>query len=675
MGTAFIFDRKAVITLCLLFMYCVTSAQDYLGKVVSVTASRQPLREALQAAADQGGFYFSYNSSIIPEDSLVSFSVEQKTVRYLLGLLFSDRYQYKTSGNYVIIQYPATGNAYTVSGYIEDAVTGEGVSDASVYERQQLAVTFTDKQGYFRLKLKDRYAQVAVNISKMDYGDTAVYIRPGLNQELHVAIQPAPVALKGVTIAGATERSWLSNLFLSARQKKQSMNLREFFAHKPYQFSLIPGISTRGKLNSQVINRFSLNVVGGYTAGSRGFEIGGLFNINQLSTHSLQLAGGLNVTEGSAGGVQVAGLHNLVLDTMKGVQLSALSNKVEAVASGVQIAGVYNYAKRLKGLQIGIINRTDSLGGISFGALNFVRGGYRRVSFTANDLTTTNLSFMTGNKNLYSILIIGANTIPSEKLFVVGGGFGHDFLLGKRLSFSVQANYQFVKILTFDNRLTQYKGLANIAIGKNLWLSAGPVFHWYSNYDKPREGYKHVISPEDYEAAYPRRVRTHWTGWEAGLVFETARARTSTRETKTRTARGWRLGVGLEGGYAFDFPDGVATGGSVQLQKDFTSNISAVMTAGYTHVSINTEYYPISAFDFIPLKAGLKVFAHRHIYFGALAGIAWEVNGLQASTFVWSPAVGLALPSGFDISLKMDDFTKKTATKLAALNIVYQFKL
>jgi hypothetical protein len=673
MQTGSIFDKISAIALCLLCICGAASAQGHLDKPITLTADHQPLRDVLQTAGEQGGFYFSYNSNIIPEDSLVSVYMERQTVRQLLAFLFKDRYQYKSSGNYLIIQYAAYGNVYTVSGYIEDAATGQRVADASVYERKQLAVAFTDREGYFRLKLKDRFAGVVVNISKMDYADTAIFIRPGLNQELRVAILPAPVALEGVTISGRGQRSWLSDLFLSARQKKQSLNLREFFADKPYQFSLIPGLSTRGKLNSQVINRFSLNLVGGYTAGSKGFELGGLFNINQRATHSLQVAGGLNVTEGSASGVQVAGLHNLVLDTMKGLQLSAFTNKVEAVASGVQIAGAYNYAKRLKGLQIGFINRTDSLGGYSLGVLNFVRGGYRRISFTANDLMTSNISFITGNKNLYSIIIVGANLDASKKLFSFGGGLGHDFLLGRHIAFSLQANYQFLKLRSIDNRLVQVKGLASIALARNLRLSAGPVYQWYTNNDRPPEGYKHIISLEDYEAAgYFRKVRKNWTGWEAGLVLEAARPG---HETKNRPARGWRLGLGLEGGYAFDFPSGISAAATLQLQKDFGNNISALVMTGYTHISVSDDLYPLRAYHLIPLKAGLKVFAAKHFYFGAMAGLAWEVNDLHTTSFVWTPAIGLAWPCGLDISIKADDFTKNTMTKLLALSIVYHFKL
>ena len=57
--------------------------------------------------------------------------------------------------------------------------------------------------------------------------------------------------------------------------------MKNFFETRPFQVSLVPGLGSHGKMSGQVVNNFSLNVFGGYTAGTNGSELGGLFNIDK----------------------------------------------------------------------------------------------------------------------------------------------------------------------------------------------------------------------------------------------------------------------------------------------------------------------------------------------------------------------------------------------------------
>lgn len=59
--------------------------------------------------------------------------------------------------------------------------------------------------------------------------------------------------------------------------------------------SLTPGLSTHGFFNSQIVNTFSLNLIGGATAGVDGTELAGGFNVNQYDMRGAQFAGVINV--------------------------------------------------------------------------------------------------------------------------------------------------------------------------------------------------------------------------------------------------------------------------------------------------------------------------------------------------------------------------------------------
>ena len=98
--------------------------------------------------------------------------------------------------------------------------------------------------------------------------------------------------------SGNVEMTMLGMLLISSRQKLQSLNLGQFFTDRPFQASVIPGVSTQGKLSGQVVHHLSLNLFGGYTGGVNGLEVGGLFNINQKHVQYAQFAGLFNVVGG-----------------------------------------------------------------------------------------------------------------------------------------------------------------------------------------------------------------------------------------------------------------------------------------------------------------------------------------------------------------------------------------
>src|SRR5215471_8840205 len=135
-------------------------AQNLLSKNISFDVNRQRLDNVLEILSNKGDFYFSYNSKIVKKDSLVSLSVRNKTVKEVLDMLFNSTYEFKESGNYVIIRkapirvtmvtnkVAVKDKVYAVSGYVFDEQSGIAISDASVYEKKQLASALTDDAGY-----------------------------------------------------------------------------------------------------------------------------------------------------------------------------------------------------------------------------------------------------------------------------------------------------------------------------------------------------------------------------------------------------------------------------------------------------------------------------------------------------------------------------------------------
>ena len=161
-------------------------AQVLLNKTIVIDVRQQRLDNVLEIISNKGNFYFSYSSSIIKKDSLVSLS-GTKTVKQILEQLFPDYYEFRESGNYIIIRKQpikltvVTNKAatddkfYVVSGYVMDEHTAHWIENATVYEKSLLASTMTNANGYFKLKLKQKGRGASLTVSKEFYEDTTSF--------------------------------------------------------------------------------------------------------------------------------------------------------------------------------------------------------------------------------------------------------------------------------------------------------------------------------------------------------------------------------------------------------------------------------------------------------------------------------------------------------------------
>jgi carboxypeptidase-like protein len=588
--------------------------QALLSKSFSLDVNRQRLDNVLEILSNKGDFYFSYNSKIVKKDSLVSLSVRNKTVREILSLLFNSTYEFKESGNYVIIRkapirmtmvtnkVAVEDKMYSVSGYVFDEQSGVAINEASVYDKKQLASALTDDAGYFKLKLKGGKASTAtITISKEFYEDTSILIEPRHNQELTITMTPVEKEQDKVTVSpedylvtdsmktrrtldtvsqkiseqnnlSNVERTSMGKLLLSTKQKIQSLNLGHFFTTRPFQVSFVPGLGSHGKMSGQVVNNFSLNVLGGYTAGTNGAEIGGLFNIDKKEVQYFQAAGIFNMVGGKLQGFQVAGITNTVLDTtygfqgagisnlvkgkfagfqasgiynhvsdsvkgvqvagvssfagrkLSGVQIAGVMNFSNKETNGVQIAGVCNYSKRLRGVQIGLINIADTSEGFSIGLINVVIKGYHKLSFSTNEILNVNAAFKTGNTKLYSILYAGVNAGSNNRVYSFGYGLGSERNLNKKktLSLNPEVTSQYLYLGSWDymNILNKIYFNVNVKLGKYISLFAGPSFAVYvSNQESVIPGYRFPVPPSGYHTYSFSDTVTGWFGWNAGINF------------------------------------------------------------------------------------------------------------------------------------------------------------
>jgi len=595
------------------FLNTAINGQANLQKNVSLEVNNQRLDNVLEILSNKGDFYFSYNSSIIKKDSLVSFRASNKTVKEILSLLFNTTYEFRESGNYIIIRKApirmtlvtqkgvTEEKIYSVSGYVYDEQSGAAINEASIYEKTILASAMSNEEGFFKIKLKSSKSGTAeLTVSKEFYEDTTVKIQPRFDQQVSITMMPVempgsnvvitpedylvPDSLKIITDTTQTanslvltdsikvQQTGVGRFLISGKQKIQSLNLKNFFATRPFQVSVVPGLSTHGQLSSQVVNNFSLNIFGGYTAGTNGLEIGGLFNIDKKEVKYFQAAGLFNSVGGEVKGFQIAGINNLVQDSVEGMQAAGINNfvtgkmsgfqaagiynhvsdsvkgvqvagvgnfskeKVSGVQiagvsnisnremNGVQIAGVINYTKKLRGVQIGLINIADTSAGYSIGLINIIIKGYHKLSFSANEIQNFSAAFKTGNSKLYSILQAGLNASDSNKVYSFGYGLGSELSLNKKKTLSINpeisCQYLYLGSWDYTNLLNRFNLNLNVKLGKYVSLFAGPSYSVYvTNQDFGFSGYRFPLPPSDYNTTKFSSKVTGWFGWNAGINF------------------------------------------------------------------------------------------------------------------------------------------------------------
>ncbi len=459
-----------------------SKAIPILERKITISFKEERLSTALNKIAQQGNFSFSYNSSIISDSETVTLNIVGKTVRDALNAIFKGTKNYKEKNGYLILtQAPPPPKVETtvvvLSGYVEDEKTGEKIPDASVYNKNTLSSAVTDQFGFYKIKFDKKDSAASLSISKKDYRDTLVTITSQGNQYLNISISPVGkdsvmVEAKSTSIPDSTiQQDEITNFPYGSEANVQNISDT---LYRDIQISFLPFLGTNGRLSGNVINDYSINILGGYSLGTKQIELGFFFNVDRGDVSFLQIAGfgnvvggnvygaqgagffnlnggdvkaaqfasfanvnlgearGVQVTGGTnvnlksadgvlvAGlvnfangpsyGVQVAGLGNEQVGDYKGSQIAGLTNITTEKISGSQISAFYNHGRKVRGTQIGIFNYADSLGGVPIGLVSFVKTGYHKIEVSADEIFYTNLAFRTGVNKFYNILSAGMKT-------------------------------------------------------------------------------------------------------------------------------------------------------------------------------------------------------------------------------------------------------------------------
>jgi hypothetical protein len=380
------------ILLAFLFSFQLAAQSNMLKKKIDFSVQDERLEDILFQIADIGGFSFSYNTALLPIDSIITLNVKESTINDVLKVLLGQELELKISGNHMVIlktkfsssltSKSSSGGhqkqSVTIEGYVRNSDVGTYVPLVTVYDVDGLNSAMTDSVGFFSLEVSTSKRYLGLAFLRTEFQDTAIVIN---SNSQRVDMEIKPVASQGVSSSinyDATGSSKVNALkvvsIVAPRQSIESAGNKSIYIRRFGQVSFLPFLGTNLFMSGMAENRVSVNILAGYNGAVRGFELGGLVNINRHytygvqaagimnvvgeETNGLQLSGILNTNLGTVRGAQIAGVNNFVLDSLKGLQLSGINNIIVGKLLGLQLAGISNIATQdVDGVQLaGVTN-------------------------------------------------------------------------------------------------------------------------------------------------------------------------------------------------------------------------------------------------------------------------------------------------------------------------------
>lgn len=541
-----------------------------LEKEISITLTNVPLGTALEKIANQAGFVFSYNPTLINTNKVVSLKADKKSVREVLAMLLGETISYRSNGMYVILSKAEAKKKVVVSGYVYDKNTGKKLPNTTVYDANTMSSSISNDYGYYEITLPKKEEKVNLVAAKNTYADTAFSVSTAQNQMVQIDIEPAPTdSLMPTNPFREAGAKFLKGFkaFVNNINVKDTLNRR-------FQLSLLPYVGSNGLLSGNVINQLSFNLIGGYSYGNKGAEFGGIFNINRRnvsgfqgggifnvvggSFDGFQAAGILNSTKQNFNGFQSAGIMNIAGDTVRGfqaagmfnlalgpvqgfqaagfmnintdtvrafsaagfaniaskkhigVQTAGLFNYSTSHTNGAQIAGLFNssldlhntgqiaglmnfsarrsgviqlagllnYATELHGLQLGLLNITDTCTkGTQIGLLCVERKGVHQIELSTDEMLFANLAIRTGTHGFHNIFSGGLYLQDTQSpIWSIGYGVGTSIKMHKRWYFDIDLTYNHISKGAFNTNVNFLNKLylgPEFAITKKVKLAFG----------------------------------------------------------------------------------------------------------------------------------------------------------------------------------------------------------
>lgn len=424
----------------LLMLICLAqlNAQNPTEQMISYSFDDRDFENVLLELSEVGEFDFAFNPAIIDPDVLYSGKYDSVRISFILNEICTSaglKWQY-SNGMLLVkstkrekespVNSSISGKVYLADGGTFQSASVKG-SDLDLYGG-------TDSEGNYRLFLPVPEYPLKLKVYSPGYQEKTVHLNSRYQKSFYVKLLPDTAESseeiddirKVVEPTSGSDSALLREItdyfpgnFLIPEHLVDTAQASEFVREQNAQASLIAGSGTNGAETGLYENMLSANLLTGYNAGIKGFEIGmlnfnrftvtgaqiaiagnstggrlegiqwaGLYNHNLLGTTGGQFCGiynesrffvkGMqsslvNQVQGKLYGAQLGGVYNVITDDGYGMQAAGLINVSETKLDGAQFSGVFNSAQEINGTQISAVNKARFLKGAQIGLLNVSR--------------------------------------------------------------------------------------------------------------------------------------------------------------------------------------------------------------------------------------------------------------------------------------------------------------
>lgn len=225
---------------------CTVKGQDPLSQPITISFESFPLELALEWLIDSHDCPLSFSSEFIPQGIYRTGNYKAIPLQNILDdLLLGTSLVYKIVGNQILlVNAPAAPRFHTISGWIEDAHSGEKLIGANVYEETTQKGTSSNAYGFFSLTLPEGFYYL--RLSYLGYEELIYPLELNDKKRLNFRLVPGG-QLAEILVLANTDSIWSKSQDLGMPINLAQMQALPALGGEPdlvRYSSLLPGVMT-----------------------------------------------------------------------------------------------------------------------------------------------------------------------------------------------------------------------------------------------------------------------------------------------------------------------------------------------------------------------------------------------------------------------------------------------
>ncbi len=181
--------QRILLILTGLFIAFTAMGQSKLDMRMDFSADNIPISDALLSLCEKADISVSFQSRLFSDDQKITFQHTNKTVKYLLtACLKETEIGFKWENNRVAL-YEKPPPVFTISGFLEDSLSGERLVAANVYDNISGKGTTTNEYGFYSLSISR--GKAALSFSYLGFNPKTYQINIKKNLHFNVPLKAA----------------------------------------------------------------------------------------------------------------------------------------------------------------------------------------------------------------------------------------------------------------------------------------------------------------------------------------------------------------------------------------------------------------------------------------------------------------------------------------------------